>query len=189
MRVMLDASPVPEGSPDEFGAPARPAVAPLLVVDVEGAVPHPGLYRLHAGTRVADAILAAGGAVGDADLAAVDRAEVLEDGAEVVVPLCGAAIKGVAAKRKHHAKRRRRRKAESHTAPAPETGLLNLNTASEAQLAGLPGLDAPLARRIVVLRSAAGGFDSLDELLDVRGITEGLLRRLEPRLGLSAGSV
>jgi competence protein ComEA len=182
MRVMLAASSAPERSPDELGAPATPAAVPLLVVDVEGAVSHPGLYRLHGGSRVADAIVAAGGASGDADLAAVDRAEVLEDGAEVVVPLRGAAVEGVAAKRKHHARRRhRRRRTES---PAPEPSLLNLNTASEAQLAALPGLGTPLARRIVLMRSAAGGFDSFDELRDVRGISEGLVQRLALRLAL-----
>ena len=70
--------------------PAR-AVKATLVVDVAGAVRHPGLYRLEPGTRIADAVAVAGGATARADIELVNLAAPLADGEQVVVPRRGAA--------------------------------------------------------------------------------------------------
>src|SRR5579864_1890767 len=99
---------------------ARAQTAAQLVVDVAGAVRRPGLYHLAAGTRIADAVAAAGGATGRADVTLVNLAAPLADGEQVLVPARGAAASAGAGA------------TPSATAP------LDLNTASAEQLDALP---------------------------------------------------
>ena len=73
---------------EETHAPAR-TPEPHLVVDVSGAVAHPGVYRLPGGSRVVDALLAAGGMTGEADLAALNKAAPIHDGQRIYVPRPG----------------------------------------------------------------------------------------------------
>ena len=77
----------PEEAPvvEEPTAPPR-TPDPMVFVDVSGAVAHPGVYRLAAGARVLDALLAAGGMTGDADLAALNKAAPIRDGMRIFVP-------------------------------------------------------------------------------------------------------
>jgi competence protein ComEA len=133
--------------------PARsaPATQPQIVVDVVGAVRLPGLHTLPRGTRIADAVAAAGGATAKADLALVNLAAPLADGEQIVVPARGAA--GAAAA-----------PAGSPTAP------LDLNTATLEQLDGLPGIGPATASKIVDFRQAHGPFHSVEELDAVPGI-------------------
>jgi competence protein ComEA len=129
----------------------RPAVrAAQLVVDVAGAVRAPGLHRLATGARIADAVAAAGGATGKADLSLVNLAAPLADGEQVVVPVrgAGAAVGGTA----------------SPTAP------LDLNTATAEQLDALPGIGPATAQKIIDYRQAHGPFRAVDELDAVPGI-------------------
>ncbi len=125
------------------------------VVSVSGAVRKPGLYRLPAGARVADAINAAGGAKANADLKALDLALPLADAESVRVPT--------------------RRSGEPAVVGAP-LPVININSASLQQLESLPGIGPALARRIVAGRP----YRTVDELLRVSGIGEKLLRRLRP---------
>jgi competence protein ComEA len=122
-----------------------------LVVDVAGAVRAPGLHRLAAGARIADAVAAAGGVTAKADLALVNLAAPLADGEQVVVPARGAAAAAGGA-------------AGSPTAP------LDLNTATAEQLDGLPGIGPATAQKIIDYRQAHGPFRSVDELDAVPGI-------------------
>jgi competence protein ComEA len=129
------------------------------VVHVVGAVAAPGVVRLPFGARVVDALSAAGGAAPDADLARVNLARVLVDGEQIQVPRPGDPAP------------------EAPTAgAAPGDGTLDLNTASLAQLDGLPGVGPVLAQRIVDRRP----FASVDELDEVSGIGQALLERLRP---------
>src|SRR4051812_50154682 len=80
-------APVPIAVVDE--ASPTPTPMPFIFVDVGGAVARPGVQRLMSGTRVGDAIAAAGGAAPDADLAALNRAALLRDGARGYVPRLG----------------------------------------------------------------------------------------------------
>src|SRR5258705_7752096 len=73
--VVVEDTPAPTRSPD-----------PLIVVDVAGAVLHPGVYRLAAGSRIADALVAAGGASDEADLVALNKAMPVRDGQRIYVP-------------------------------------------------------------------------------------------------------
>ena len=138
--------------------PAR-AVKAKLVVDVAGAVRHPGLYRLEQGTRIADAVAIAGGATARADIELVNLAAPLADGEQVVVPKRGAA--------------------PASGATASPTAPLDLNTASLEQLDGLPGIGPTTAQKILDYRQAHGAFHSLEDLDAVPGIGPSRLAQLK----------
>ena len=137
-----------------------------LVVHVAGAVRRPGVYRLRAGARVADAVERAGGARRRADLGAVNLAAELQDGRQVLVPL--RAKGGVAA-------------ANAAGATAPGVPL-NLNTATVEQLDELDGIGPATAQQIVAYREAHGGFGSVEELDQVPGIGETRLAALREKV-------
>ena len=144
--------------------PAAPGVAvaagpppePPIVVDVEGAVDQPGVHQLLAGSRVADAIEAAGGYGADIDIAAaaqlLNLAERLTDGLKIHVP---------------------RRGEQAQPAPAadvaaPAQGLIDINRASSTELESLPGIGPVTAAKIIAARQEQP-FASVDEL-DARNV-------------------
>lgn len=126
--------------------PASASPVAQLVVSVAGKVRRPGLVRLPPGSRVADAVAAAGGVADEADLGLLNLARKVADGELIVVGGPPVAQEGGAA------------------------GPVNLNAASAEQLDALPGVGPVLARRIVDYRDAHGGFGSVDELRQVDGI-------------------
>jgi competence protein ComEA len=134
---------------------AAPAKAARLFVDVVGAVRRPGLYRVSASARVADAVARAGGPTAKAQLELVNLAARVADGEQVVVPRRGAF--GVVAAGA----------GGSGTAP---TGPVHLNSATLEQLDALPGVGPVTAQKIVDYRQQHGGFGSVDELDAVPGI-------------------
>jgi len=134
----------------EAAAESTPAPTPqLIVVDVVGAIAHPGVVRLPAGARVLDALLAAGGMTGDADLFALNKAAPLRDGMRIYVPRPGEAVPAGAA------------------GSSAETKV-NLNTATASELDALPGVGPATAAAIVRARSAKP-FATIDEL-QTRGL-------------------
>lgn len=140
---------------------AAPAGA-RVIVHVAGRVRRPGVYRLREGARVDDAVRRAGGALGDADLTAVNLAAEVEDGRQVVVPVKASAGAPAAA--------------GPGEAPAEP---LNLNTATSEQLQELDGVGPGIAAKILAYRQEHGGFGSVKELGDVPGIGEKRLAALE----------
>ena len=134
-------------------ASARGRGAPGLVVDVEGAVRQPGLVRLPAGSRVADAVARAGGTTRRADRSGVNLAAPVSDGQQVLVPLRGAASTVASP--------------SGGTAPG---GPLSLSTATAEQLDTLPGVGPVTAQKIVDYRTQHGAFHSVDELDAIPGI-------------------
>jgi competence protein ComEA len=144
-----DSVPVPPLASTMAGGQPNPAE---IVVAVSGQVQRPGLVHLPAGSRVADALQAAGGALPGTDLSAVNLARKLVDGELIAV--------GV-------------------TVGAAEAGPLNLNTATLAQLDALPGVGPVLAQRIIDFRTKRGGFTKVDELRQVDGIGEETFARLK----------
>jgi competence protein ComEA len=135
------------------------AAAGRVAVHVAGRVRHPGLVRLAAGSRVLDAVRAAGGTAPGADLDAVNLARRLVDGEQIRIPARGQPAMA----------------APTGTADAAAAGPLDLNTATAEQLDTLPGVGEVTAGRIVAYRSAHP-FTSVDQLLEVPGIGQ---RRFE----------
>ncbi len=123
-----------------------------LVVDVAGAVRRPGVYRMHAGARVHEAIEAAGGARSGAELSALNRAAPLVDGQQVLVG--SRASSGFAA---------------TATAATPGAAV-SINAADVQQLQELPGIGPVTAQKIVDERESGGPFASVDDLDRVPGI-------------------
>ncbi len=136
-----------------------------IYVHVAGAVRRPGLVRLAAGARVAEALESAGGPRRRADLSGVNLAARLEDGQQVLVPVRGAASASGAALPGM---------AGSPSAAPGAAGVpkLSLASASVEQLDQLDGIGPTLAQRIVEYRTEHGGFRSVAELRDVEGIGE-----------------
>jgi competence protein ComEA len=139
------------------------ATGPVIVVDVSGKVRRPGIQRLPSGSRVADALRAAGGVRPGASTEGLNRARVLMDGEQVVVggpqPPAAGAVPGAGG------------------AGGPATGgapaaPVSLNTATAEQLDTLPGVGPVLAQHIIDYRTQHGGFRSVDELREVNGIGE-----------------
>ncbi len=159
------AGPGNESGPAPGGGGAPGAGAAKVVVDVGGKVRRPGVLTLPAGSRVADALRAAGGANPGADLTGINRARVLMDGEQVLVGLPGVPVGGVGPGAG----------AGTGAVGAP----LSLNAATVEQLDTLPGVGPVLARHIVDHRAEHGGFRSVAELREVNGIGERRFADLE----------
>lgn len=141
-----------------------------LVVHVAGAVRAPGVQRVQPGSRVVEAVDAAGGALDDADLARVNLAAHIEDGQQIYIPRVGeeppvpaGASGGLV----------------EGGGPEPGSGrAVNVNTASAQELEALHGVGPATAEAIVAYREAHGPFRSVEQLTEVRGIGKAKLETL-----------
>ena len=162
------AEPLAPVTPPAESAPPATDQDVDLVVDVAGKVRQPGIAVLPPGSRVVDALEAAGGARRGVDLTALNLARLVVDGEQILVGITPAP--GVAG---------------SLGTSAPEgTSLVNLNTADQAALETLPGVGPVTAGAILAWRTDNGGFTSVDELLEVDGIGEATLEDLAPLVTL-----
>ncbi len=164
--ALVSRSPLTDASP-VAAAPTGSAAASgtTVTVDVTGKVRRPGIVVLDSGARVVDALDAAGGARPGVDLAGLNLARLLVDGEQVVVgqpPPTGVLASAVP------------------TAGAPAGPLVNLNTATQAELEALPEVGPVTAQAIMTWRAEHGGFTAVDELLEVDGIGDATLGRLAP---------
>ena len=154
----------PAGLPVQLQNPPTPMP---LRVHVAGAVVAPGVYTLAPGSIVQDALAAAGGATGQADLTHLNLAHRLQDGEQVLVPELAptSAIPSTAAPTASSG-------VTSTPGPAtPSSGnRLNINTASAAELDTLPHVGPALAQRIVDYRTAHGPFRAVEDIMQVSGI-------------------
>lgn len=173
---VLPPDPLRSGVPDPVSRPSAgepPGGSGQIVVDVSGKVRRPGVRRLPAGSRVADALDAAGGVRTGADMTGLNRARVLMDGEQVVVglpqgpPVSGTAAGGV------------RAGAGASGGPGPSAPL-SLNTATAEQLETLPGVGPVLAQHMIDYRTENNGFRSVDELRQVNGIGDRRFADLHP---------
>lgn len=181
-------SPSPGASPASPTAPSASAAqspgsgvagsaSGSVVVDVAGKVRRPGIATLPLGSRVVDALEAAGGARRGVRLGSLNLARVLTDGEQVVVGV--PAPPGVAA--------------SAASAPTGTSGvggtaagvpMVNINTAGQSELEELPGIGPVTAQAILAFRSERGTFSSVDELLEVSGIGDATLADLAPYVTL-----
>jgi competence protein ComEA len=150
---------------------SAPGVTPIaggerITVDVAGKVRRPGIAVLDAGSRVVDAIQAAGGARGGVDLSSLNLARVLVDGEQILVGVpAAAAPPGVV---------------PAPGAPSPTGPLVNLNLAGQVELEALPEVGPVTAQAILAWRDEHGGFTDVGELLEVDGIGDATLAQITP---------
>jgi competence protein ComEA len=145
------------------------ATSATVVVSVVGLVARPGLQTLPTGSRVADAVAAAGGLLPQADPATINLAAPVADGQQIAVGVPAAAGAAGAP--------------GGASAPAGSSaGPVDLNSATVTDLDALPGIGAVLAQRIVDYRTQHGRFATVDQLDDVPGIGPALYGRLSPQV-------
>lgn len=168
--VEREAEDVP--SDDADGSSKKSSTAAEVYVDVDGAVASPGVYRLKEGARVSQAIDAAGGLTTEADVTGLNRASKVADGQKIYVPTVGeqqaAAVTSGA---------------DSGASPTSgagaSSGLVNINTASAAELQTLSGIGPSTAQSIIDERTQNGAFASVDDLMRVSGIGEKKLAKIK----------
>ncbi|WP_407886084.1 helix-hairpin-helix domain-containing protein [Levilactobacillus sp. N40-8-2] len=151
-----------------------------VFVDVQGAVAHPGLYEFSAEMRVADAIKTAGGLTAKADRQQVNLASRLTDQQQLTIPLKGE--KPVSAGGKESAAATSQSDSGGSTKASGPTAVINLNTATVADLQQLTGIGEKKAQKIVDYRTAHGSFQTVKDLTQVPGFGEKTVANLQDQL-------
>lgn len=175
--IWLTAQP-PRGSPVLLSPPPEP---PALVVHVSGGVASPGLLSLPPGSRVADALAAAGGVLPEGDSSFLNLAAPVEDGQQVHIPLIARAEAPTEASQaggeEHPALVVTLPTPTSILTPTPEFPI-NVNTARIEELDLLPGIGPVIAQRIIDYREKYGPFQSIEEIMKVKGIGEATFEKI-----------
>lgn len=149
-----------------------------VVVQVMGAVASPGVVSLPAGSRLEQAITAAGGLSSDADVSQLYLAARIGDGDRISVPRKTRVTSSSPAEGGEVVPNGSDPEQSETPGAAATTSLVNINTATSAQLVALPGIGVILANRIVAYRDAHGPFSSVDQLDEVDGISTSLVEKL-----------
>lgn len=155
-----DSSPAPLATEPVGAGTGAGTASGDVVVHVAGAVADPGVYRLPAGSRVADAVERAGGPDGRAEPDAINLAARLADGQQVVVPGRGS----------------------SSAATTAEDGPISLGSADQAELETIEGIGPVTAADIIAFRDERGGIASIEELDEIPGIGPATIESLRDRL-------
>ncbi len=141
-----------------------------LIVDIGGEVKNPMIAQLPAGSRIDDAITAAGGTTEKADLSNINRAQVLEDGQKIYIPSTDdsnsqASING-----------------SSSSTASSSNQKVNINTATDEQLRTLSGVGPATAEKIINFRTKEGAFKSIEDLKNVDGIGDKTFGKLKDKI-------
>jgi len=162
-------APGPADPADPFAGPAAsPSASPSLVVHVAGEVRNPGVVVLPPGSRVGDAVEAAGGLRRGGSLGPANLARLLADGERVEIGADAVPEQASAA----------------GAGPAAPGAPVDLNSATAEQLDALPGIGPVTAAKILAWRAEHGRFSVIDELAEVPGIGPRTLEELRPRVRL-----
>ena len=165
--AVIELPPDTLADPSQNKSGTEPSATAELVVHVAGAVQRSGVYRLTVGSRVIDAVEAAGGATDEAELDALNLAEPLVDGRKVWVPKQGEVQPMTAAGILNSA------------AAGVSGGKVNINTADLRELETLPRIGPALAQRIIDYRTANGPFQIIEDIKKVSGIGEKIFEGLK----------
>ncbi len=141
-----------------------------LIVDIGGEVKNPMIAQLPTGSRIGDAITAAGGTTEKADLSNINRAQVLEDGQKIYIPSTDdsdsqASING-----------------SSSSTASSSNQKVNINTATDEQLRTLSGVGPATAEKIINFRTKEGAFKSIEDLKNVDGIGDKTFEKLKDKI-------
>jgi competence protein ComEA len=143
----------------------------FAVVYISGAVRHPDVYQVPAAARMKDVVVAAGGLADDAAADRINLAEHVVDAQHIHIPRQGEEQPEPAI--------------SDDSAPAGEqAALVDINTASAADLDGLPGIGQSIAQRIVEYRTANGPFQAIEDLRKVKGIGPALFAKITPLIAV-----
>jgi competence protein ComEA len=138
-----------------------------IVVHITGAVPRPGVYALAQGSRVQDAISAAGGFLAEAEKTGINLARMLEDGEQLEIPYLEGSSPVIL-------------EAPPAMTEAPSSAdLININFASQAELESLPGIGPTTAQKIILYREQNGSFLTTEDIINVPGIGPGTYERIK----------
>ena len=155
-----------DGAEDTVDEKASDETESVVFVQVSGEVIHPGVYELENGSRIFEAIEAAGGITEDADVRTMNQATVVSDGDMIYVPAYGeAGSEGSIAGTKSQS-------------GITEDGKVNLNAASVEELMTLPGIGEAKARLIVDYRETNGRYEDPAEIMKIQGIKQGVYDRI-----------
>ena len=161
----------------------------MIYVDVCGAVANPGVFQLAAGSRVFQAIEAAGGYLPEAALTCVNRAGVLTDGQQLYIltqeemerqGLDPAEMSGASDGQMNGSAGTGQN--TGMTAQVQQDNSININTADEAQLTTLTGIGAPRAQAIIAYREENGPFAAIEDIMNVQGIKEGTFAKIKDEI-------
>lgn len=164
-----------ETGASDGGAPEEPAV---IVVDICGAVRNPGVYELREGDRIRDAVEQARGLTGDADLTAINQAEVLHDGMKIRV-YTREETASMPAFQSASAVGTETGQGNALKEDLAEEGRVNINTADEKALISLSGIGPSRAADIIAYRTEHGPFRTKEEIMNVTGIKDATFNKIK----------
>lgn len=174
--ILLIARP-PAGQPVALLPPPSPAP---VVVHVVGAVLAPGVYTLPAGSRVQDAIRAAGGFSAQADSAAMNLAAPIQDGERLQVAVFSPTATPAAPVRAPVVSIGEENGSVNSSATPGLAHPININTATQLELESLPYIGPATAQKIIAYRQAKGPFKKIEDIMNVSGIGQKTFDRIRP---------
>lgn len=151
---------------------AQPADKEKLVIHICGAVQSPGVYFLEEGSRLYQAVDAAGGFKKDAGEEYLNLADILSDGEKIYIPTIQEAKEEMLSKETK----------EDGVTESVSDSKVNINTASAEMLCTLPGIGSSKAESIISYREIYGAFEETEDIMKVEGIKDGLFRKIKDKI-------
>ena len=155
-----------KGASDEIDMVKDEKKTEKIFVHVCGEVNNPGVYELNAGSRVFEALDAAGGVTKDAADDSINQAEVLSDGQQLEIFS-------------------EEQMSQNELTETFDSGKMNINKATKEELMTLSGIGESKADAIIRYREENGNFNSIEEIMEIEGIKEGVFRKIEEQITTS----